>query len=144
MASVSMLSKPSVEVALPSQSVDGIPAAFPAAVYEDLIEQLTQSGLFAHVWRADDSRRTAGTLILQVDIEKWRKAVRADAALGLSLGQTEIKSRVTLADASGRTVFQGKVDGAKRMKGENLDVTNSLAKHVRKALKMTPELQLIE
>lgn len=134
--------KPSVEVTLPSESIDGIPSAFPAAVYEQVIEQLTQSGLFAHVWREGDIHRTPDALVLHLDIENWKKGSARGRGFGPFTGATTIKSRVTLVDASGRTVFQGEVDGAKRMKGENLDATNSLAKHVRKALeKNTHNLQ---
>ncbi len=141
MPATSGLYKPSVEVTLPSESVDGIPSAFPAAVYEDLIEQLTQSGLFAHVWRAGDIRRTPDTLVLHLDIENWKKGSARSRGLNLFTGATKIKSSVTLVDASGRTVYQGKVDGEKRSNGENLEATNSLAKHVSKALKKTPDLQ---
>ncbi len=143
LASASSLTRPSVEVALPSESesIDGIPSAFPAAIYEDLIEQLTQSGLFAQVWRAGDIRRTPGTLVLHLDIENWKKGSARGRGLGPFTGATEIKSSITLEDRSGRTVFHEKVNGAKRTNGENLDATSSLAKHVRKALKKAPELQ---
>ena len=33
-------------------SLFGIPSAVPAAVFENVVEQLTQSGRFSHVWRA--------------------------------------------------------------------------------------------
>ena len=141
MTAASSLPKPSVEVTLPPESVGGIPSAFSAAVYEDLMEQLTQSGLFAHVWRAGDTRRTPDTLVLHVDIEDWKKGSARGRGLGPFTGATVMKSSVTLEDRSGRRVFQGKVGGAKRMKGESLEVTNSLAKHVRKALEKTPDLQ---
>jgi hypothetical protein len=141
MAAASSLTKPSVEVALPSESVDGIPSAFPLAVYEDLMEQLTQSGLFAHVWRAGDIRRTPDTLVLHVDIEDWKEGSARGRGLGPFAGATVMKSSVTLEERSGRRVFQGKVGGAKRMKGESLEVTNSLAKRIRKALEKAPDLQ---
>jgi hypothetical protein len=141
MAAVSSPTKPSVEATLPSESFGDIPSAFPAAVYEDLIEQLTQSGLFAHVWRAGDIRRAPDMLVLHVDIEDWKKGSARGRGLGPFTGATVIKSSVTLEDRSGRRVFQAKVGGAKRMKGESLEVTNSLAKRVRKALEKTFELQ---
>lgn len=133
--------KPSIVVTLPSESVDGIPSAFVAAVFEDLIKQLTQSGLFVHVWRAGDVRTTPGTLVLYTDMESWKKGSARQRGLVPFTGATVIKTRITLADASGRTVFQNEVDGTKRTKGESLDVANSLAKHVRKAMEKTSELQ---
>ncbi len=140
MTATAGLNRPSVEVTLPSESVDSIPSAFPAAVFENLIEQLTQSGLFAHVWRAGDIRRTPDALVLHVDIENWKNGSARGRGLGPFTGATVIKSSVTLEDASGRTVFQGEVDGAKRTNGESLEATNSLAKHIRKALEKTPDL----
>ncbi len=133
--------RPSIEVALPSESVDGIPPAFVAAVFEDLIQQLTQSGLFAHVWREGDVRTTPDTLVLHSDLESWKKGSACQRGLVPFTGATLIKTRITLANASGRTVFQSEVDGSKRTKGESLDVAKSLAKHVRKAVEKTPELQ---
>jgi hypothetical protein len=140
-APASRLTIPSVEVTLPSERVDGIPSAFPVAVFENLIEQLTQSRLFAHVWRAGDIRITPDTLVLHVDIENWKNGSARGRGLGPFTGATVIKSSVTLEDASGRTVFQGEVDGAKRTNGESLEATNSLAKHARKALEKTRYLQ---
>lgn len=133
--------KPSIEVTLPTESVDGIPPAFVADVFEDLIKQLTQSELFSNVWRAGDIRTTPDTLVLHIDIENWKKGNARERSLVPFTGATVMKTRITLVDASARAVFQGEVDGAKRMKGESLDVANSLAKHVRKALEKTPDLQ---
>jgi hypothetical protein len=93
------------------------------------------------VWRAGDTRRTPDTLVLHVDIEDWKKGSARGRGLGPFTGATVIKSSITLEDRSGRRVFHGKVGGTKRMKGESLEVTNSLAKRVRKALEKTPDLQ---
>lgn len=133
--------KPSVEVALPSASAGGIPSAFAAAVYENLIDQLTQSRLFDHVWREGDIGRAPDAMVLHVDIENWKKGSARGRGFGPFTGTTRIRSNITLVDASGRTVFQGKVDGTKRTNGENIEVTNSLAKHVQKAMEKIPDLQ---
>lgn len=126
--------KPSVEVALPSESIEGVPSAFPAAVYENLIKQLSQSGLFSHVWRAGDIHRASDSLVLRVDIQDWKKGSARGRGLGPFTGATTIKGSVSLEDRSGRAVFQGPVSGAKRTRGENIEAADSLAKHVRKAL----------
>lgn len=141
MAAASRLTKPSVEVALPSVHADGIPSAFPAAVYENVIEELTKSGHFAHVWRAGDTRRGSNTLVLRVEIEDWKEGSPRKRGLGPFTGTTVIQSSVTLQDRSGRIVLHEKVDGKKRMKGESLEATKGLAKNVRKALTKAPDLQ---
>ncbi len=133
--------QPSIEVTLPSESVDGIPSAFVAAAFEDLIKQLSQSGRFAHVWRAGDIRTAPDALVLHVNMGNWKKGSARQRGLVPFTGATIIKTSITLADASGRTVFQGEVDGTKRTKGESLDVADSLAKHIRKALEKAPNLQ---
>lgn len=133
--------KPDVEVAPPSESVDGIPPAFAAAVFEDLVRQLTQSGQFSHVWREGDVRRAPDTLVLHLEMERWKQGSPRARGFGPFTGATQIKSSVRLEDRSGRIVFQGKVDNAKRMKGESLDVADGIAKHVRKALEKAPSLQ---
>jgi hypothetical protein len=139
-APASKRTKPDVEVTLPSESVDGIPFAVPAAVFESLIDQLTQSGRFAHVWRTGDSRITPDTLVLHLDMEMWKPGSARGRGLGPFAGATQIKSSVKVEDRSSRIVFQGKVDSAKRMKGESLDVAIGLAKHIRKALEKAPDL----
>ncbi len=140
MASAPGSAKPSIEVTLPSESIDDIPSAFPSTLFEDLIEQLTQSNLFAHVWRAGDRRRTPDTLVLHADIQSWNKGSARKRGLVPFTGATAIKAGVTLTDASGRTVFQREVNGTKRMKGEGLEVTKDLAKNIRKELEKTPDL----
>jgi|GEM_PF-2002409 len=133
--------KPSIEVALPSESVGGIPPAFVAAAFEDLIKQFSQSERFAHVFRVGDIHTAPDTQILHVNIENWKKGSARKRGLVPFTGATILKTRVTLVNASGRTVFQGEVDGTKRTEGESLAVADNLAKHVRKAVETTPDLQ---
>ncbi len=133
--------KPEIEVAIPSESIDGIPSAVPVTIYEEVIEQLTQSGLFAHVWRAGDVRRPATRLILHLDLDAWKQGNARSRGFGPLTGATQIQSGIKLEDNAGHVVFEGSSKGSKRMKGENLDATIGLAKHVRKALEKAPGLQ---
>jgi len=135
------MAKPDIEVALPSESVDGIPSAVPAVVFEDVIAQLMQSGHFEHVWRSGDIRSTPDTLLLHLDLEGWKQGSARGRAFGPFTGATAIQSKVTLEDRSGRVIFQGKAGGSKRTDGENLDAANGLAKKVRKVLEKAPDLQ---
>jgi hypothetical protein len=132
-------SKSSVQVGLLTESVDGIPSAFPVAEYEELVSQLTDSGLFAKVWRQGDIRRDPGALVLHVNVEALKKGSARSRGLVPFTGATVIKTNVTLVDLSGRTVFQANVEGSKRMRGESLDATASLAKKVRKELQKAPD-----
>ncbi len=134
-------SKPSVEVDLLTESADGVPSAFPIAEYEELISQLTDSGLFEKVWRQGDTRRNSGTLVLQVNINELKTGSARSRGLVPFTGATVIKTNVTLVDSSGRTVFQQNIKGSKRMRGESLDATASLAKEIRKELLKAPGLR---
>ncbi len=122
-------------------SLFGIPSAVPAAVFENVVEQLTQSGRFSHVWRAGDIRSTPDTLVLRLNVEGWKQGSARGRGFGPFTGATDIQSSVRLEDRSGRVIFQGKAGGSKRTDGENLDAANGLAKHVRKALEKVPDLQ---
>jgi hypothetical protein len=134
-------SQPSLEVALLTESVDGVPSEFAAAEYEYLVSQLADSGLFANVWRQGDVRRYAGDLVVHVDIRELKKGSARVRGLVPFAGATVIKANLTLTDAHGRTLFQTDVEGTKRTHGENLGAANSLAKKVRKELKKIPNLE---
>lgn len=133
--------KPDIEVALPSESIDGIPSSVPVTIYEEVIEQLTQSGLFAHVWRAGDVHRPAGSLILHLDLDGWKQGSARGRGFGPFTGATEIQSAIRVEDSSGKTIFTGHVKGSKRLNGESLEATTGLVKHVRKALQKAPVMR---
>ncbi|HEY0162992.1 MAG TPA: hypothetical protein VGB69_09965, partial [Edaphobacter sp.] len=122
--------KPDIEVALPSESIDGIPSSVPVTIYEEVIAQLTQSGLFAHVWRAGDVHRPAGSLILHLDLDGWKQGSARGRGFGPFTGATEIQSAIRVEDGSGKVIFTEHVKGSKRLNGESLEATNGLVKHV--------------
>ncbi len=134
-------SKPSVEVDLLTESVDGVPSAFPIAEDEELISQLPDSGLFEKVWRQGDTRRNSGTFVLQINIDELKTGSARSRGLVPFTGATVIKTNVMLVDSSGRTVFQQNIEGSKRMRGESLDATASLAQKIRKELRKAPALK---
>jgi hypothetical protein len=132
--------KPDIEVALPSESVAGIPSAIPVAIYEEVIEQLTASGLFAHVWRAHDTHKAANSLVLHLDLNGWKQGSARGRGFGPFTGATEIQCSIKVEDGAHRSVFEGSAKGSKRLNGENLEATIGLAKHVRKELEGAPIL----
>jgi hypothetical protein len=125
---------PSIEVELPTESVGGVPSAFLIAEYEELFAQLTKSESFAHVWRQGDTRRSSSTLILRVNIEQFKEGSARARGLVPFTRATVIKTNTTLVDPTGQILFQKNIDGAKRMRGESLDVTSGLAKKISKEL----------
>jgi hypothetical protein len=73
--------RPSLQVALLTESIDGIPAAFPVGAYEALVTELTASGLFEHVWRQGDSRIDSDVLTLHVNIRRDTSTIMQSPAI---------------------------------------------------------------
>ncbi len=119
---------PSIQVALLTTTEDGIPAAFPIGVYEDLISQLKNSGRFERVWRQGDNRVDPNALTLHVNILDWKKGSARSRNLVPFTGATKLNVEVQLTDATGKVLFNKKVDGAKRTHGENMTVTDDSCK----------------
>lgn len=58
---------------LPTESVDGIPPQFPIGLYEELVAQLSRSGMFENVWRQGEGRSDSDVLMLYVDIPQVKQ-----------------------------------------------------------------------
>lgn len=134
--------RPSVEVALFTESVDGIPSAFPVGSYEELIAQLTNSGKFEHVWRQGDSRVDADALTLHVNLHAAKKGSARGRGLIPFTNATTLKTDVKLTDGTQKVVFNGEIDTAQRMRGESMLVTQSLAKKIKSELLKSPNLNV--
>jgi hypothetical protein len=128
----------SVQVALPTESVDGIPPQFPIGLYEDLIAKLSKSGRFEKVWRQGDSRADSDVLTLHVDILQVKKGSARLRGLVPFAGPTVIKAHVRLTDASNRVLLDKDMNGAERLRGENIVATKHLSKKIAKELAKLP------
>jgi hypothetical protein len=134
--------RPTIRVAIPQADAEHIPAAYLAGIYEDLIAQLAKSGSFAGVWREGDIRADADALTLTVRVTEVRKGsagVRgALPVVGMIVGKTLIEAEVDLTDPGGTTVMRGHFKGSKRLPGENMAATKSLALRISSALGKRP------
>lgn len=135
---------PSVQVKLFSESIDGIPAAFPLAAYEDLVTDISKSGMFEHVWRQGDKRIDSGALVLQVNLQKLKKGSARARAIVPFTGATVLTIDLQLRDATGHILLQKELDASKRLRGENLEVTKGLSKKICKVLAETPGLKKVQ
>jgi hypothetical protein len=131
----------SVQVALPTESVAGIPSQFPIGLYEDLIAQLGKSGTFENVWRQGDSRADADVLTLHVAILQVKKGSARLRGLLPFAGPTVIKAHVRLTDASNRVLLDEDMNGAERLRGENIVATKHLSKKIEKELAKLPAVK---
>jgi hypothetical protein len=128
----------SVQVALPTESVDGIPPQFPIGLYEDLIARLTKSGTFENVWRQGDRRADSDVLTLRVAILQVKKGSARLRGLLPFAGPTVIKAHVRLTDAANRVLLDEDMNGAERLRGENIVAAKHLSKKIEKELAKLP------
>jgi hypothetical protein len=134
--------RPSIRIALPETDAQLLPAAFTAGIYEELVEQTMRSGLFETVWRQGDVRANGNVLKLTLDITQYKKGNAgmrgALPVVGMVVGKTQIDAEMRLADASGAVILEKEVKGSKRMTGESIDATKSLAQRVTASLAEIP------
>jgi len=140
-ATASSDGKPSLEVALLTESVDRVPAAFPVGIYEELIAKLGKSGMFSNVWRQGDKRIDANALVLNIDIQGLKKGNERTRSLVPFWGSTTIKTNVELTDRAQNVLLKKQVSAAVRFHGENMEAGHGLCKKVEKQLKTLPTLQ---
>jgi hypothetical protein len=114
-----------------------IPAEFRAAVYEFLVIRVRESGKFQQVFRSGD-RAAAGVpdlVTLRTTVEKFTQGSQIKREITTVLGATKLDVDAAVTDRTGHTLLDGHVHGKVRFFGENLGVTNDLAKRIAKLLK---------
>jgi len=114
-----------------------IPAEFRAAMYEFLVMRVRQSGKFQHVFRSGD-REAAGVqdlVTLHTTVEKFKQGSQMKREITTVLGATKVGVDASVTDRAGHVLVARRVTGKVLFFGENLGVTNDLAKHIANRLK---------
>jgi hypothetical protein len=114
-----------------------IPAEFRAAVYEFLVIRMRESGAFQKVFRSGD-REAAGVpdlVTLRTTVEKFTQGSQMKREITTVLGATKLDVGATVTGRDGHLLLDGHVHGKVRFFGENLGVTNDIAKRIAKLLK---------
>ena len=128
----------SVQVALPVSSTRGVPAAYIAGTYEELVAQMAKGGSFETIYRQGDSRADADALTLATNITQLKKGNAglrgAVPVVGMIVGKTQIEAEIRLAGADGTLLLKKDLKGSKRTPGENIGATRSLAQRVTRSL----------
>ena len=111
--------------------------SFGAAIYESLLEELTKTEQFRHVFRSGDrnANDVPGLLILKTTVKKYTPGSETRRAVTTVSGATKLNVRVQLATRHGQIVQEHVVDGNVRFIGGNLRATHNLAHNVAAALK---------
>ena len=117
-----------------------IPAEFRLAMYEDIVERLQTSGIYARVFLSGDHRADsiADLVTLTTEVEKFKEGNQAEREIITVMGATTVKLGVKLSTRDGAILVDKEVEGKVRFMGENLGVINDVAKRITKLLRKTP------
>ncbi len=114
-----------------------IPGEFRYAIYERLIERVKADGEFKQVLRSGD--RTAQSIpdlvVLHTKISRFKQGSQTQRELTTVTGGTRVDVTATVERKSGGVLLNNDITGRVRFFGENLGVTNDLAKRIAKVLK---------
>lgn len=111
-----------------------IPPEFRFAVYERLVEQLIATGVFKKVYRAGDHTADGvpDLVTLHTKILLYKEGSQTKREVTTVLGATSVDVTASVTAKDGHEVFSQKITGRVRFFGENLGVTNDIAKRVTK------------
>jgi hypothetical protein len=114
-----------------------IPAEFRYAMYERLIQRVKADGEFQKVFRAGDREANSipDLVILHTKISRFKQGSQTQRELTTVTGGTRVDVTATLDRKSGGVLLNNSITGRVRFFGENLGVTNDLAKRIAKLLK---------
>lgn len=114
-----------------------IPAEFRFAIYERLIERLQKDGTFQKVYRSGDheANNAAGLVILRTKVGRFKEGSQLQRELTTVTGGTTVDVTTIVAAPDGHVLLQNDLSGKVRFFGENLGVTNDLAKRIAKILR---------
>jgi hypothetical protein len=114
-----------------------IPAEFRYAIYERLVERVRKDGAFQKVYRSGDqeANNVADLVTLRTKVGKFTEGSQMRRELTTVSGGTTVDVITTVAARDGHVLFESDLSGKVRFFGENLGVTNDLAKRIAKLLR---------
>jgi hypothetical protein len=110
---------------------------FSDAIYENLLQKLSKSKEFKHVFRSGDlnANDVSGVLVLKTIVEKYTPGSETRRAVTTLTGATKLKVHIQLVTRNGRVVLDRAVEGNVRFIGDNLGATKKVANNTAKSLK---------
>ena len=128
-----------IQVERVDSSVIQLPPEFSVAIYEDLVDQITNAKRFENVFRSGDrqAEKVTNLLTLKTTVEKFQQGSETTRAVTTVGGFTKIFVRMQLATKDGRLLIDKTVEGKIRFVGENLKATHDLTKGMTKLLAQT-------
>jgi hypothetical protein len=130
----------SVQLSQVNAGATSLTPAFQAAIYENLVQELSKSKRFRDVLRDRDHKASDATdlLVLQTTVEKYTPGSETRRAVTTITGWTKVKVRTQLSTRDGKVVLDRTVSGNVRFFGSNFRATHNLARNIAKAVKKAP------
>jgi cytoskeletal protein RodZ len=109
-----------------------MPPDFQVAIYEYLVDQVTKTKKFEHVYRSGDkAAATAPDLVtLRTKAESFKKGSEKTREVTTVAGATKIKLKLLITDHNGKVLADPDVEGSVHFFGGNLRATYDFAKNV--------------
>jgi hypothetical protein len=128
------LSASAIQIAMVEAGGVQIPAEFRFAVYERLVDRVRASGAFQKVYRAGDRAADGVTdlVTLHTTVDLFKEGSQTKRELTSVAGATQVEVTATVTARGGQTLMAQKLIGRVRYFGENLGVTNDVAKRITK------------
>lgn len=128
------LSASAIQIAMVDAGDIQIPAEFRFAVYERLVERVRASGAFKKVYRSGDHAADGVTdlVTLHTKVEGFKQGSQTERELTTVFGATKVDVAASVTARDGHVLMDQKITGRVRFFGENLGVTNDLAKRITK------------
>jgi len=113
-----------------------IPAEFRLAIYEFLVQRVRESGTFQKVFRSGDREADSipDLVTLHTTVQKFQEGSQMKRELTKVLGATTVDVSTTVTGHDGQPLLNNDIQGKVRFFGENLGVTNDIAKRIAKLL----------
>jgi hypothetical protein len=133
------LSASAIQIAMVEAGDVPIPPEFRYVVYERLVERVRTSGVFQKVYRMGDHAADAvpDLVTLHTKVESFKEGSQTKRELVTVLGATKVDITASVIARDGRSLMDQKITGRVRFFGENLGVTNDLAKRITKLVSET-------
>jgi hypothetical protein len=133
------LSASAIQISMVEAGDVQIPAEFRYAVYESLVERVRASGVFPTVYRTGDHAADGipDLVTLHARVDAYKEGSQTKRELTTVLGATTVDVQASVTARDGRTLMDQKIIGRVRFFGENLGVTNDIAKRITKLVRAT-------
>lgn len=121
-----------IQVAMVQSDEIKLPIQFQLALYEYLVDQITKTGKFQHVYRDGDKDAASASdlVVLHSNVYGFKQGSEGKRQVTTVAGATQIKVHVTFADKDGKSELSQDTTGNVRFLGGNLRATYDYAKKV--------------